>query len=152
MSICHVCLGSMTVEGGLVSKHRDSKGRRCPMSEQPPYVWDEIGTRETVPGRSGGICEICARRPATDMHHRVPRSLGGKWTPANILHVCRECHTWITDDPQGQQVAVKNGLSLRSHDNPERIPVQRLTGETLFLSDQLLPPRKAGTRRPRRKR
>lgn len=43
------------------------------------------------------------------MHELVRRSQGGDPTdPANILLVCRPCHVWITEHPEG---AVACGLA-----------------------------------------
>ncbi len=136
--ICHECMGDIQVYDGIIVDHRDTRGRWCPMSGQAPFVWDEIAVRETVAGRSCGICEACCQRRATDMHHRISVGTGGKWTPANVIHVDRACHTWITDNPRK---SYQLGLSLPSTVDPEKIPVKRLTGQVLFLSDQLLPPR-----------
>ncbi|WP_282580680.1 HNH endonuclease [Microbacterium aurugineum] len=44
--------------------------------------------RDAVQERSGGICEGCGIRRATDMHHRKYRSRGGKHTPSNLVHLC----------------------------------------------------------------
>lgn len=140
---CHYCLESADVTDGVVAKHRDHFGRVCAMTGQPPFVWDETAIREAIPNRSGGICECCCKQRATDMHHRKNRSVGGEWTPANILYICRICHSWITREGSGpNSAAIKRGLAVRRSDNPERIPVQRLTGEVVFLSDDLVPPRK----------
>ena len=104
-----------------------------------PHAWNESDTRAAVAGRSGGICEGCCAARACDMHHRVPRSLGGKWIPANILHLCRPCHNRVTETKYIKEAEAR-GLSLRSYEDPENIPVQRLTGETTYLSNDVSPP------------
>lgn len=38
--------------------------------------------------RSGGVCEICGRAEATEIHHRKYRSRGGGHNIENLLHVC----------------------------------------------------------------
>ncbi len=136
--ICHLCLVGIEVDDGVVAGHKDTDGQLCPASGEAVWTWDEAATRAAVAGRSGGICEVCCARRATDMHHRVPRSLRGRWTPANILHICRQCHTWLTDDPKGQRAARERGLSLNRTEDPEKIPVKRLTGELNFLSNDLV--------------
>ena len=40
--------------------------------------------------RSGGICEICGQRRATEIHHLVGRRR--KAHPENLLHLCYSCH------------------------------------------------------------
>lgn len=50
--------------------------------------------REAVRRRSGGRCEVSSvgcSRVATGMHHRFQR--GRVDTAANLVDVCRECHT-----------------------------------------------------------
>lgn len=41
-----------------------------------------------VKERSGGVCEGCGVRPATDVHHRRYRSRGGGHEVSNLLHLC----------------------------------------------------------------
>jgi hypothetical protein len=103
------------------------------------HDWNEADTRQTVPARSGGVCERCLQCRATEMHHRKSRGVGGKWSPANVLHACHDCHMWITNHPEE---AYLNGWSVRSHDDPQQVPVQRLSGEILYFSDDVSPPMK----------
>jgi len=44
--------------------------------------------------RSGGSCEECGCECLFDghAHHKIPRSLGGKWTTENIVYLCPLCH------------------------------------------------------------
>lgn len=139
--ICQLCLASPEVRDGVMVRHDRAHGRLCPMSGEPPFVWDEVATRAAVKGRSGEVCEACCRQRATDMHHRIPRSLGGGWHPANILHVCRGCHDWL-EEGKHRAEARGRGLLLRSADDPAKVPVTRLTGVTLFLSDDISAPLK----------
>lgn len=81
---------------------------------------NEAKCRAIVKERSGDICEICSRR-AQQMHHRRNRSQSGKWTPANILHICVEDHVWI-----GANVAaaVRNGWSIQgTQEEPWQVSV-----------------------------
>lgn len=135
--ICHVCLGDITLTArGVVAEHVDG-GHLCPMSGELPYKWNEPDTRQAVAGRSGRICESCAAARGTEMHHRKSRGVGGDWSPANIVHLCHECHHWVTNHPEE---AYACGLSVRSTDDPEKIPVLRRTPEGFFLSNDILPP------------
>jgi hypothetical protein len=58
-----------------------------------------------VRGRSGGWCEASTpacppdRHRATQAHHRLPRSQGGKHDPDNLLDVCTPAHDWIHANP-----------------------------------------------------
>jgi hypothetical protein len=54
--------------------------------------------------RAGYTCEVCGRHPASNLHHRVIKGMGGtsaEWTdePWNLLAVCGTgttgCHHWI---------------------------------------------------------
>lgn len=50
-----------------------------------------------VAERSKGLCEGCGRKPATEMHHRLYRSQGGRDEITNLLHLCgrgnhTQCH------------------------------------------------------------
>jgi 5-methylcytosine-specific restriction endonuclease McrA len=105
--------------------------------------WDERTTREAVKGRSGGICELCRHR-ATEMHHRKARGMGGgrgKWSPANILHLCGSCHRWATRNPLA---AYERGVSLRDYDIPDWVPVTRDDGSSFQPSDDVLKAGKNG--------
>ncbi len=37
------------------------------------------------------VCTMCGR-PAKEVHHKVPRSKGGKNDSGNLVVLCRECH------------------------------------------------------------
>lgn len=78
--------------------------------------------RLLVSARSGGWCEACPRlgnddpHPASDLHELLTRARGGSIVdPANIVHVCRTCHTWITEHPVD---AAKLGLVRWSWEGP----------------------------------
>ena len=66
------------------------------MTAIPPKV------RREVAGRSGGWCEIdhdnCSLR-ATQMHHILRRSQGGKNEADNLLHLCLNGHSYIHANP-----------------------------------------------------
>lgn len=68
--------------------------------------------RAVVQGRSRGVCECgrsCTDR-AQVMHHRLPRSAGGRHTAANLLHLADAHHRWIHDHPAA---AYELGLLIR---------------------------------------
>lgn len=75
-----------------------SNKRTGPMPKRHP---------EMVRERSGGMCERCLVRPATEIHHRRFLSRGGKHNVANLIHLCGhgnadgchgEAHTGIGDE------------------------------------------------------
>lgn len=80
----------------------------------------ERRARRIVAARSGGWCEACDRRVAAEWHHRVNRSQGGRWCPANGLHLCSPCHTWVSHHPVS---AMARGWHLDPCENPARARV-----------------------------
>ncbi len=40
------------------------------------------------------VCTMCGR-PAEEVHHKVPRSKGGKNDSGNLVVLCRECHEML---------------------------------------------------------
>ena len=137
MLLCPVCLQDIAAAGEgrhslVVRAHQDKVGRLCPMSGEPLPAWDERSTRKSVAGRSSGICEHCWMQRATDMHHRISAGAGGKWHPANILHLCRLCHSQVTINPDW---ACQRGLSLKRFQEPDKIPVMTSSGTIFYVDD-----------------
>lgn len=79
--------------------------------------------RKLLTRRSGGRCEICGRRPATNAQHRKNRSQGGSWDLSNLIHVCGSgttgCHGDIHARPE---TSYANGWSVRQALKPSAIP------------------------------
>jgi hypothetical protein len=73
------------------------------------------------------VCEVCKAAPARDVHHRVPRRLGGTDRDDNLIAVCKVCHLAI--EPlrvKGKNMGEKidNGqLTVRPATMAGRIPV-----------------------------
>lgn len=113
-------------------------------------MWDEPSTRAACHGRSMGVCEFCRERRAAEMHHRMSRGVGGKWTPANIIHLCFWCHLFATLEPTD---AHDVGLVVWSTEVPEDQPVRTAFGD-LWLTDDVTgepsEPRKKRTTRAHR--
>lgn len=82
----------------------------------------ESAARRLVRQRSGGQCEArlpnCAGR-AREWDHRINRSQGGRWSPANGLDLCPACHRWKTEHPA---LAGAKGLRLVRGSDPARWP------------------------------
>jgi hypothetical protein len=89
---------------------------------------NERQTRRIVRERSEGLCERCGVAYATNVHHRKNRSQGGRWDPANCLHLCGSgttgCHGYITSTPVQARAG---GWTVRSGWDPQSVPV-RLAG------------------------
>ena len=45
-----------------------------------------------VEERSGGLCECCRLRPATEFHHLRYCQWGQYDPPENLEHICHACH------------------------------------------------------------
>lgn len=82
----------------------------------------ERAARKAVRARSGGVCEVCGMRQATDFHHRMNAGQRGPWTAENGLDVDRLCHIWITENPLGARV---RGWTVWSTEDPAVVPVWR---------------------------
>ena len=41
-------------------------------------------------------CELCGSTRELEAHHIIPRVLGGRDVPENILCVCKKCHCLLT--------------------------------------------------------
>lgn len=102
--------------------------------------WDEPLTRVHVSGRSMGWCEWCGKEQATEKHHRINRSQGGKWHPANIIDLCSADHREVTVNPEWAQSV---GLSIPGHPHisPSAVPVRNRPNRQpdLWLHDNYLP-------------
>jgi hypothetical protein len=85
---------------------------------------DERLARESVKTRSGGVCEGCGQRPATDYAHRTGKGVGGKWTAPNALHLDGPgnyggCHGWAHQHPS---LAKDAGWIVPSWRDPREVP------------------------------
>lgn len=85
-------------------------------------------TRTLLNERSLGLCELCGH-PATNIHHRLPRGMGGTrraiHTVEWLLHLCgwgnsTGCHGAVESS---RHVAYTNGWLLRQHQTPPTSPV-----------------------------
>lgn len=82
--------------------------------------------RQIVSQRSRGICEGCHAARATEMHHRLFRSRGGRDEVVNLLHLCgwgnhTGCHGVAHSGRRGEQ----NGWALPSSTDPADAPENR---------------------------
>lgn len=127
-TLCPVCLQNVGISAdGLVEDHSDTWGGECPMGGNEAPAWNERNTRVAVESRSGGICEYCRARRATDKAHRIGRGVGGRWHPANIVDLCHEDHM-KSHTGKYQEWARRRGLRLLAHEDPESVPVYREDG------------------------
>lgn len=63
------------------------------------------------------VCERCDQARSTDIHEVVSRARGGSiLDPANLVALCRPCHSFITQNPL---VAYAEGWSKHSWENDD---------------------------------
>lgn len=88
-----------------------------------PPVEFTPAVREAIAERSGGVCEACGQARATNVHHRLYKSRGGRGTVTNGLALCgmgntSGCHG-LAHTGDGERA----GLSVPSGSRPELWPV-----------------------------
>lgn len=94
--------------------------------KQPKRI--PANNRRLVELRSGGVCESCGDRPASDVHHRKYLKRGGTHEVHNLLALCggpfgmaggnhSGCHGRAHSGAEGE------GLSVWSHERSEMKPV-----------------------------
>ena len=76
-----------------------TEGKRKPLRHRSAKSVIPTTVRAEVSRRSGGICEICRKARATNKHHKLPRSQGGKHTAENLLDLCGPCHDEVHAHP-----------------------------------------------------
>jgi hypothetical protein len=55
-------------------------------------------------------CEMCGKKPATDIHHRAGRYGGNYLNVHTYAGLCRQCHQWCHDNPKQ---ATQDGWIIR---------------------------------------
>ena len=98
--------------------------------------------RAIVATRSGGVCEGCGLRRATDVHHRQYRSRGGTHAVSNLLALCggagglpggnhTGCHGVAHSGHKGEAL----GWAIRSNYDPLLVPKFRTFDATWWRFD-----------------
>ena len=108
-----------------ISAGARSPQRSAPIKSKPrPMSAEERLTRALVSDRSQGLCEKCGTSKPLEKAHRIGRGVGGKWTPANILDLCHDCHHGHHATPAE---AYEHGWHLRSTQDPlrERVLIRK---------------------------
>jgi hypothetical protein len=106
---------------------------------------------DKLKARSGGLCEYCGVRRATEAHHRLGRKAGGTKRPwinklSNLVHLDRLCHARITNTNGRRAEYEEAGFLLRESLKPWKTPVDHARlGRVLLLDngDTTPAPRKA---------
>lgn len=98
----------------------------------PTVATCEAEARRLVYARSGGACERCDQARAVHWHHRQNRSQGGRWEPANGLHLCAHCHHEVTISPTESEVA---GWTVPRGIDPATVPVRHAVHRRVYLDN-----------------
>ncbi len=78
-----------------------------------------VASGKVVYRRSGGHCEMPGCQRLTDeLHHRKLRRHGDH-RPVNLMHLCREHHRLVHDNPE---TSYENGWLVHGYDDPGMIP------------------------------
>jgi len=81
-----------------------------------------LSARKQALERDNGICVRCGNF-ASDVHHRKLKGMGGSKlldTPANLISLCRTCHSWIHANPAE---SYELGYMVHSWADPEDVPI-----------------------------
>lgn len=105
--------GKQRKQGGLKKKNRmlrrtplrrkKSLNKISPTKGHKRFIPIEV--LEAILYRSNFRCEFIrlgfrCEKNATDSHHIIPRSRGGKHTVENLIRLCREHHRYCHDHPK----------------------------------------------------
>jgi len=100
---------------------------------KPDHQWIQI--RRLALERDDGTCQVCGG-PASDVHHRKPRSIGpstvDRYGLANLVSVCRRCHQALEHRPMS---SFELGRLVHASAVSERIPMFGIDGWTLYAQD-----------------
>jgi hypothetical protein len=123
--------GSTPLQRAARLAHRPMERKRRAQSAE------ERSGRAAVGSRSGGRCEIDPLDAATDWSHRVARSRGGSWRPANGIDTCRRHHREAHDQPERARAL---GWHVRTGQDPATVPVRLAVGWALLGDDGSVTP------------
>lgn len=86
--------------GGYCEEHQGLRPKPKPHKWEPEYnrryngYWRKLREQYIL---AHPLCEECLKqgiaKPATEVHHRVPLSEGGKHTIDNLESLCKSCHS-----------------------------------------------------------
>lgn len=70
-------------------KNEDIEGKQYQEGEQLGYA----NVKAYVKARDGYVCQACGSREHLEVHHITQRKDGGSDRPANLITLCKKCHT-----------------------------------------------------------
>jgi len=93
--------------------------------------------RQVIWSRSRGYCEVCGLSVDENIwaaHHRKLRKHGGQDTPQNMMVLHPACHNGGTRSVHLSPArAYEHGWLVRSHEDPEAIPVALAARRWVFF-------------------
>jgi hypothetical protein len=113
--------------GGRIKSKRPTADARRAEESARLKVWARCSQPHGV-----ARCEKCGEQPPTDFHHRKNRSQGGGWSAENGMALDRDCHRWITENPE---LAARMGWTVRSHEDEALVPCSRFGEYVILLAD-----------------
>lgn len=130
----HPLMRSASLARKTELKSTDKPRKRQRYTGPPQTVKDDLAER------SGGVCEYCGVRPATEAHHRLGRKAGGTRRPwinrlSNLVHLDRFCHARITNTNGHRAVYEEAGFLLREGLKPWKTPVDHARLGRVILLD-----------------
>lgn len=88
------------IDWALTPKRRESKvswPKPTKAQKKAAHKAETTSIVGRVRARSGGRCEMCLCRAATEFHHVFGR-VQVKQSHRNVLHLCTRCHRLLTDN------------------------------------------------------
>jgi hypothetical protein len=73
--------------------------KRAALNRRSAYKWYRCSPswherREWILKRAAHVCEMCRKRPATEVHHLTYKRVFNE-DPADLMALCRQCHAEI---------------------------------------------------------
>lgn len=105
------------------------------------YTGPSKAVKDLLKARSGGVCEYCGLREATEAHHRLGRKAGGTKRPwinelSNLVDLDLWCHAKITNTNGRRDDYENAGFLLREGMKPAATPIEHARlGRVLLLDD-----------------
>ncbi|MFX0095545.1 MAG: RNA-guided endonuclease IscB [Candidatus Hodarchaeota archaeon] len=98
--ILPISLNNLTIEGGTFDPHaiKDPKVLTNHWLYQKGEMYGYENLKSYVRARDKHTCQLCkgkSQDPCFECHHIVPKTDGGTDIPANLITLCKTCHTQV---------------------------------------------------------
>jgi 5-methylcytosine-specific restriction endonuclease McrA len=74
---------------------------------------------EQIRAAKDGPCRICGGAPPNELHHLVPRAMGGDDRNANLVPLCHDCHRKVTNYDRQACATLRANLITTASRKPE---------------------------------